>query len=98
MMSRLKPCPFCGGEARPTSWLHSESETYVIQCDNCHLDMGEFDTEEEAAEAWNRRTEKFEEPKINIGWMPDACRYCPNHPSNGGSGICHCVLGTPTIY
>ena len=26
--------------------------------------------------------------------IPPACRYCSNHPSNGGSGICHCTLGT----
>ena len=26
--------------------------------------------------------------------IPDACRYCSNHPSNGGSGICFCTLGT----
>lgn len=22
------------------------------------------------------------------------CKYCGNHPSNGGSGTCHCILGT----
>lgn len=26
--------------------------------------------------------------------IPDACKACSNHPSNGGSGICHCTLGT----
>lgn len=25
--------------------------------------------------------------------IPEACRHCNNHPSNGGSGICHCTLG-----
>ena len=30
--------------------------------------------------------------------IPDSCSGCSNHPSNGGSGICHCTLGTPTIY
>ena len=30
--------------------------------------------------------------------IPDACKGCSNHPSNGGSGICHCTLGTQTIY
>lgn len=23
---------------------------------------------------------------------PECCKHCPNHPSNGGSGICNCVL------
>lgn len=25
--------------------------------------------------------------------IPPACRNCPNHPSNGGSGNCNCILG-----
>jgi hypothetical protein len=28
---------------------------------------------------------------------PEACRNCSNHPSNGGSGICHCILGQPKV-
>ena len=24
--------------------------------------------------------------------IPDCCKRCSNHPSNGGSGICNCVL------
>ena len=33
-------------------------------------------------------------PNDNI---PAACRSCSNHPSNGGSGICHCIIGTQPI-
>lgn len=29
--------------------------------------------------------------------IPPSCRYCSNHPINGGSGICWCVLGVPEI-
>ena len=29
--------------------------------------------------------------------IPEACRSCSNHPSNGGTGICHCTLGSPSI-
>ena len=25
--------------------------------------------------------------------IPPSCKNCPNHPSNGGSGICNCTLG-----
>jgi hypothetical protein len=25
------------------------------------------------------------------------CINCPNSPENGGSGVCHCTLGSPTI-
>ena len=30
-------------------------------------------------------------------YIPEACRSCMNHPSNGGTGICHCTLGHPTV-
>ena len=30
--------------------------------------------------------------------IPPSCRYCPNHPSNGGTGICNCILGIPPVY
>ena len=26
------------------------------------------------------------------------CKHCPNNPINGGSGICHCILGQKEIY
>lgn len=29
--------------------------------------------------------------------IPPACRNCGNHPVNGGSGICHCTLGTTQV-
>ena len=29
--------------------------------------------------------------------IPEACRSCANHPSNGGTGICHCTLGSPSV-
>lgn len=36
-----------------------------------------------------------------ISWpqttVPPNCRYCFNHPSNGGSGICHCINGSQTF-
>ena len=30
-------------------------------------------------------------------YISEACRSCANHPSNGGTGICHCTLGSPSI-
>ena len=32
-----------------------------------------------------------------ISDIPDPCKTCPNHPSNGGSGICWCTLGSQKI-
>lgn len=30
--------------------------------------------------------------------IPQCCRNCKNHPINGGSGICHCILGQQKMY
>ena len=35
---------------------------------------------------------------IHTTHIPTACKDCPNHPSNGGSGICNCVLPDEIIY
>lgn len=35
---------------------------------------------------------------INKEYIPAACKACPNHPANGGSGICNCVLPDEIIY
>ena len=35
--------------------------------------------------------------KLNIksfNNIPEACKHCMTHPSNGGDGICWCVLGS----
>ena len=40
------------------------------------------------------------EPLPDLDWIstisndsiPECCKPCPNHPSNGGSGVCNCVL------
>lgn len=36
--------------------------------------------------------------KINeIINIPEACRNCSNHPSNGGNGFCNCILGMTQV-
>ena len=66
-MSELKPCPFCGGEVyvakiEPRLYRPSCNHPCSVVCYNCDLYFGydedyggEFDTEAEAIEAWNRR-------------------------------------------
>lgn len=39
--------------------------------------------------------EKYTYPNFN--YVPESCRGCSNHPSNGGSGVCYCILGSPKI-
>lgn len=32
-------------------------------------------------------------PDVTLSDIPDACKSCANHPSNGGTGICNCIMG-----
>lgn len=34
----------------------------------------------------------------NISNIPECCKACKNHPSNGGSGVCQCILGNKNFY
>lgn len=65
---KLKPCPFCGGDAR--LWVWSEGGGVCVRCTNCycqtstksddallkHLDSAV----ERVIEAWNRRAQDAE--------------------------------------
>lgn len=56
---KLKPCPFCGGEAklRVSGGCDGEDCLVWAYCVKCGADSALLDTAEEAAEAWNRRAE-----------------------------------------
>ena len=56
----LKPCPFCGSKGE----LHQKRslETWIVECtkNSCpasYMIGYDYDTSEEAIEAWNRRTD-----------------------------------------
>ena len=58
-MSDLKPCPFCGGEAKLVRTWH----LHHISCRSCGANIGEikrhpndFRTRDEVIVAWNRRS------------------------------------------
>lgn len=60
-MDELRPCPFCGGEARVVGKPHEA--VFCVGCgdDTCLGFSGLgwlYGTEEEAAAAWNRRAER----------------------------------------
>lgn len=56
-MMELKPCPFCGGEAILRNF---DGADYKCECTNNFCQASymigmNYDTEEDAIEAWNRR-------------------------------------------
>ena len=57
MAEKLKPCPFCGGEARMVL-QHNDDGTWVryyVCCYACGSKTKEYKAHEIAHRAWNRR-------------------------------------------
>lgn len=56
-MAKLKPCPFCGGEAKTKK---DTLGAWKVRCAKCSCDVGRywFWTKQNAIEAWNRRTSR----------------------------------------
>lgn len=52
-MDKLKPCPFCGGEAE----IEDMKGEYSVICNTCFGASDICETKEETIAAWNRRHE-----------------------------------------
>ena len=52
MTEKLKPCPFCGGEAEVRMFTATLS---FVQCKSCLAGTSGFLSEHEAVNSWNRR-------------------------------------------
>ena len=65
MSDNLKPCPFCGGKPKFYEIYSSgagSKKVWKVMCGgldgkrvDCCAILNEYDTKEQAAEAWNRR-------------------------------------------
>lgn len=82
MSEKLKPCPFCGGEA--SIKIHDyfdDTRLYTPKC-KCGAGIVEvFYTEEEAIAAWNTRYERtcqmaYYEPCSGDEYYPTECYTC----------------------
>jgi len=59
--TKLKPCPFCGGEASFVHKYYSTNDYIVVECEVCNISTrpirGTGETSVKAARRWNLRTE-----------------------------------------
>ena len=55
----VKPCPFCGSEARLHEGEADDYIFYYVECngEDCDASTSCYDTQEEALDMWNRRAE-----------------------------------------
>ena len=74
MTEELKPCPFCGGEAKLTD-LTQAPESWV-ECTECGARTRFFSNSEEAADAWNARQVESELLKKYEAALLEICFCC----------------------
>ena len=75
MTEELKPCPFCGREAK----VYQDERGYYVSCTHCFTVVGyeadpcnDFQTEAEAIAAWNKMANEFEVMNEEL----EPCPFC----------------------
>ena len=95
MSDELKPCPFCGGEAR--AFRCEESGTFDVQCQQCGAipfigsRTSERKTIADVIAAWNARAAVTDEQfslAVHDGRAWQAVRECLMSPARGGGWYC----------
>lgn len=88
-MSELLPCPFCGGEAKPSGERFENTILSWVYCTSCGAAGGYRHTEAEAIAAWNSRAPMSDEDlKILLDEFGVSERTCHiEHPFYGDAPI-----------
>ncbi len=60
MTNSLKPCPFCGSEAKLFSYTIGRDEIYHVECKRCNNQTREYAYKWTAIKHWNRRLKEEE--------------------------------------
>lgn len=98
MSEKLKPCPFCGGEAEISHGHFDGKDTSYVLCKRCAA-TGEFfiisfkhSSDDRAVEAWNKRVNADVGKKIvhckNCKYahmtISGSCKYCDQFTDDYG--------------
>ena len=58
MADNLKPCPFCGRKPIIGYWKSRVKRSWIIECKECLLTMGECYDKAQLIKWWNARKEE----------------------------------------
>lgn len=61
-MGELKPCPFCGGEAKVKFEKDGKWRWFYVQCRSCGVKTEHLWSQKAAVNAWNDRYEPSNDP------------------------------------
>ena len=97
-------CPECGTDLEEVV-LTSYPPQYRVYCPKCKWSHTERQPEDYDVVRIPYTVEKLNtmpnsSDKFTYGslmYVPPACKDCPQHPVNGGSGVCHCTLGNNPV-
>lgn len=71
MMDKLKPCPFCGGEAKRNDDLQNWGDIFCSNC-GCHMAEGNIG---KAIKTWNTRSTIEQGPSVSYGELEEYLFY-----------------------
>ena len=68
------------------------TDNYICSCPECHKIV--IKTKSRLKENPAITLTGTSSSSSSYTFVPDNCKNCSNHPSNGGSGNCNCALGS----
>ena len=106
-MKIIETCPRCGADLIDVV-IATCPEIVRKECWSCGwASQGEKEEIVRVPFGGNRSWSGTTETITNIPFTPmgsgdkayngSPCDYCSNNPKNGGSGICHCILGQQPV-
>ena len=73
-MSKLKRCPFCGGEASLEVIRENEVAFCCVECDQCGISTYSSTNMKEVVDMWNTRAPEIMRCGECVYWEPENCR------------------------
>lgn len=73
-MTKLKKCPFCGGEASLEVIRENEVAFCCVECDQCGISTYSSTNMKEVVDMWNTRTPEIVRCGECVYWEPENCR------------------------